>query len=135
MKKIFFLLLLLSAFEAYAQQNLIGVWKASCPVKYMGRTTVNRCDLCPTLPDSAKNHLTVQDFDFIVNQTTVTLTKENVSYGDIPYSWNKEKHMMSFEFKGRNYNFTAYHDDDNIVLLNNDSTMVLLREKKVRIIR
>lgn len=135
MKNFFSLLLLFSVYGASAQQNLIGTWKASCPLKYKAQTSVKHCDLCPTLFDSSKKYLTAQDFDFIVGQTTVTLTKENVSYGDIPYSWDKEKHIVSFEFNGKKYNLTTYYDDDNIVLLNDDGTMVLLKPKKVEIIR
>lgn len=134
MKKILFALLLL-AYEASAQQDLIGVWKASCPVQYKTRTTIKHCELCPTLLDSTKKNLTVEDFDFIVNQTTVTLTKENVSNMAIPYSWDKEKHVMAFEFGGKNYKFTTYYDDGNIVLLNDDATMVLLKRKDVEIFR
>jgi hypothetical protein len=131
MKKVSFLFLLL-IHSAYAQQNLIGTWKASCPLKYEERTTIRHCELCPALIDSTGTHLTIQDFDFIVDQTTVTLTRDNVSHEGIPYSWNIEKHIISFSFNGKEYNLTAHYGDDDVVLLNDDGTMVFLKRKKLQ---
>jgi len=150
MKKIFLLAaILFIARVGYAQNNLIGVWRASCPTPDalipMGRP----CDLCPTardaarnvrsfskkLPDSSNKKSAPEDFDFIVEMGGLTFTKDNSSIGMISYTWDKEKHLLSFSFKEKKYNFTASYGNQDIILKNDDGTLVVLKKKNVEIIR
>jgi hypothetical protein len=120
--------LLLMAQLSFAQMEIVGTWKARCPLEKTSAASAERCPLCFAVKID-QSSIEINGFEMSFDPKQVTLNFDG-EISTVPYTWNSELWALSFKFKNRDYKFNLLiGSGGNVRVLKDGDGRILLLER------